>query len=84
MSLYPDLVIEVNLWQKLLAGVWGMALLYAAVFLMLGVARMAVARAAHDEASYQEGRAKALFAGISVVCLAAVAVIVGVALAIVG
>ena len=69
----PDFTIFGNefteLWQKLLAGVWGIALVIAVIFLIVG---------------YKKGRTQAMWAGISLGALAALAVIVGAILALVG
>lgn len=73
-----------QLWQKLLAGIWGMALVIAVVFLVLGFAQMATATASQNAMAHKEGRAKAFGAGISLGCLAALAVIVGAVLSIFG
>jgi len=72
------------LWQKLVAGVWALAIVMAVVFLILGIVQMGQASVSQNPGAHAEGRKKALVAGISLGCLAALAVIVGAILAIFG
>lgn len=72
------------LWQKLVAGIWALAIVMAVVFLILGIVQMGQAAVAQNPGAHAEGRKKALVAGISLGCLAALAVIVGAILAIFG
>jgi hypothetical protein len=73
-----------QLWQKLLAGAWGIAIVAAIVFLIIGLASMATATAGDNPMAYKTGRTKAVWAGISLGLLAALAVIVGGILAVFG
>ncbi len=72
------------LWQKLLAGLWGIAIVLAVVFLILGIISMGKASSGGNPQQYKEGRGQALWAGISLGGLSALAVIVGGVLAIFG
>ena len=72
------------LWQKLLAGAWGMAIVIAIVFLLIGLTSMATATAGSNPMDYKIGRTKAIWAGISLGLLAALVVIVGGILAVFG
>lgn len=72
------------LWQKLLAGLWGLAIVAAVVFLIVNVASMATASAGNNPMEYKTSRTRALVSGISLGCLAALAVIVGAILAVFG
>ncbi|MEA9986081.1 hypothetical protein [Subtercola sp. RTI3] len=71
-----------QLWQKLLAGLWGIAIVLAIVFLILGIVNMGKASSGGNPQAYKEGRVQALWAGISLGGLAALAVIVGAVLAV--
>lgn len=73
-----------QLWQKLLAGAWGIAIVICVVFLLIGIASMATATAGSNPMEYKVGRQKAIWAGISLGLLAAFAVIVGGILAVFG
>ncbi|WP_285037892.1 hypothetical protein [Plantibacter sp. ME-Dv--P-095] len=73
-----------ELWQKLLAGLWGLAIVASVVFLIISIAGMAAASNAGNPQEYKTARNKALGAGIALGCLAALAVIVGAILAIFG
>jgi hypothetical protein len=68
-----------QLWQKLITAVWGIAILASIVYLALGLVSMAGASGTTNPNPQQhaEGRKKALWAGISLAGLAALAVIVG-------
>ncbi len=73
-----------QLWQKLLAGAWGMAIVVAIVFLVIGLTSMATATAGSNPMDYKIGRTKAIWAGISLGLLAALVVLVGAILAVFG
>ena len=73
-----------QLWQKLLAGMWGIGIVAAVVFLIIGLTSMATATAGSNPMEYKVGRTKAVWAGISLGLLAALAVIVGGILAVFG
>lgn len=72
-----------ELWQKLLAGAWGLALVVAVIFLIVGLTAMGKSSDSNPQ-DYKKGRKQAMWAGISLGCLAALAVIVGAILALVG
>ncbi|MGO1612463.1 pilin [Brevibacterium aurantiacum] len=71
-----------ELWQKLLAGVWGIALVIAVLFLIVGIVAMGKNSDSNPH-EYKKGRTQAMWAGISLGGLAALAVIVGAILALV-
>lgn len=73
-----------QLWQKLLAGAWGLAIVFAIVYLVFAIASMATATAGSNPMEYKTGRTKAVWAGISLGLLAALGVIVGGILAVFG
>ncbi len=73
-----------QLWQKLLAGAWGMAIVVAIVFLVIGLTSMATATAGSNPMDYKIGRTKAIWAAISLGLLAALVVLVGGILAVFG
>lgn len=70
------------LWQKLLAGVWALAIVVSVVFLILGILQMGKASVAQNPQGHKEGRTQAVASAISLGGLAALAVIVGAILAI--
>ena len=72
-----------ELWQKLLAGIWGIAIVVAIVYLIIGLLSMGKAGGSNPHA-YKEGRGQAIWAGIALGGLAALAVVVGGILALVG
>jgi len=74
------------LWQKLIAAVWGIAILIAIVYLIVGVVAMAGASGDVNPNPQQHavGRRKALMAVISIGFLAALALIVGAVLTFAG
>ena len=72
-----------QLWQKLIAGIWGIAIVLAVVYLILGITSMATASGpGANPMAHAEGRKKALMAAIALGALAALAVIVGAVLTI--
>lgn len=72
-----------QLWQKLIAGIWGIAIVLAVVYLILGITSMATASGpSANPMAHAEGRKKALMAAIALGALAALAVIVGAVLTI--
>lgn len=73
-----------ELWQKLFAGLWGLAIVAAILFLIVNVASMATASAGNNPQEYKTSRTKALVSGISLGILAAIAVVVGAILAVFG
>jgi len=72
-----------QLWQKLFAGFWGIAIIIAIVFLIRGLVSMAQSSSTNPNA-YQQGRTQAMWAGISLGALVALGVIVGAIIAIFG
>ncbi len=67
-----------QLWQKLLAGLWGLAIIVAIVYLILGVGSMAAASGVSaNPMAHAEGRRKAIGAAIAIAVLATLGVIVG-------
>lgn len=67
-----------QLWQKLIAGLWGLAIIVAVVYLILGVGSMAAASGVNaNPMAHAEGRRKAIGAAIAIGVLAALGVIVG-------
>lgn len=73
-----------QLWQKLLAGTWGIAIVIAVVFLIIGISSMATATAGGNPMDYKVGRTKAIWAATALGLLAALVVIVGGILAVFG
>ena len=73
-----------ELWQKLLAGVWGIGIILAVFFLIIGIVKMAGASSGGNPNEYKTARNQAMWAGISLGVLAALAVIVGAILAVFG
>jgi hypothetical protein len=73
-----------ELWQKLLAGVWGIGIILTIVFLIVGVIKMGSASNSGNPQEYKSARTQALWAGIALGVLAALAVIVGAILAVFG
>ena len=72
-----------QLWQKLIAGIWGIAIVLAVVYLILGITSMATASGpSANPMAHAEGRKKAVMAAIALGALAALAVIVGAVLTI--
>jgi ABC-type uncharacterized transport system permease subunit len=71
-----------QLWQKILAGVWAIAIVLSIVYLIMGVGSMASASGVNaNPMAHAEGRKKATNAAIALGILAALAVIVGAILA---
>lgn len=70
-----------ELWQKIFAGLWGLAVVVTIVFLVLGITKMAQSSSSNPQ-GYKEGRTSALWAGISLGALVALGVIVGAIIAI--
>jgi len=74
------------LWQKLIAAVWGVAILIAIVYLIVGVVGMAGASGDVNPNPQQHavGRKKAMWALVALGALAALALIVGAVLTFAG
>lgn len=73
-----------QLWQKLVAGIWAIAIVLAVIFLIVGVGQMAAASSGGNPAAYKDARTQAMWSGISLGILAALSVIVGAILAFFG
>jgi len=73
-----------ELWQKLIAGLWAIAIILAIAFLVLGITHMAAASSGGNPGAYKDARTQAMWGGISLGLLAALAVIVGAILALFG
>jgi uncharacterized membrane protein len=75
-----------ELWQKLIAAIWAIAIIVAIVYLIRGLVAMAGASGDlnPNPQAHAQGKAKALAAFISLVGLAALAIIVGVTLSLAG
>ena len=71
-----------QLWQKLIAGLWAICIIIAIAYLILGVTAMGKASTGGNPQEYKIGRTQAIWSGISLAGLAAIAVIVGAILAI--
>ena len=86
-GIYPDFSIfglEFNaLWKKVLGGIWAIALVVTVALLIRGLALMGKSDDGNPQA-YKQGRKAAMAAGIALGCLAALTVIVGAILFIVG
>jgi hypothetical protein len=70
-------------WQRLFAVGWGIGLIVAGAYLIVGLVAMAKADSNNPHA-HAEGKKKAMGAGIGLSCLAGFAVIVGAILAVAG
>lgn len=70
-----------ELWQKIIAGLWGLAIIAAVVFLIIGLVTMGQ-NSSSDPQAVAEGKKTALRAGISLGALVALGVIVGAIIAI--
>ena len=73
-----------QLWQKLIAGLWAVAIVIAIVYLIAGLLEMGKATQTGNGQEHAIGRAKAGWAALSLGALAALSVIVGAVLAIFG
>lgn len=66
-----------ELWQKVLAGIWALAIVAAIIYLIVSIANMSKASSSGNPNEYKSARQGAIWAGISLGGLAALAVIVG-------
>lgn len=73
-----------QLWQKILGGLWALAILAAVIFVIIGLGNMAVATSGSNPGAYKDARNQAVWAGISLGVLAALSVVVGAILAFIG
>lgn len=70
-------------WQRLFAVGWGVGIIIAGAYLIIGLVAMAKADANNPHA-HAEGKKKAAGAGIGLACLAGFAIIIGAVLAVAG
>jgi hypothetical protein len=70
------------LWQKIIAGVWGIGIILTVIFLIIGVIQMASASNGGNPMEYKTARNQAMWAAVSLGVLAALGVIVGAVLAV--
>lgn len=86
-GVFPDFSIfgiQFNaLWKKILGGIWAIALVVTVALLIRGLALMGKSDDGNPQA-YKQGKKAAANAGIALACLAALTVIVGAILFIVG
>lgn len=68
-------------WQQLFTALWGICVIVAGVFLVLGITAMANS-GDDDPRGHKKGRSKAMSAGIALALLAGFAIIVGAILAV--
>jgi hypothetical protein len=73
-----------ELWQKIIAGIWGIGIILTIVFVIVGIIKMGSASNGGNPQEYKSARTQAMWAGIALGVLAALAVIVGAILALVG
>lgn len=73
-----------ELWQKILAGAWGLSIVIAAIFLIVAIVKMAGASASENPGAHKQARSQAMWSGIALACLAGIAVITGAILTLVG
>lgn len=86
-GVFPDFSIFgvqfTELWQKILGGIWALALVFSIGYLIWGIVQMGKSDDGNPNA-YKQGRKAAIMAGIALGCLAALTVIVGAILFVVG
>jgi uncharacterized membrane protein YkvI len=84
-GLLPDFTIFgaefTELWQKIFAGLWGLAVIAVIIFLVLGIASMATAGAGNPQARV-DAKKQAIWSGAALGGLVALGVIVGAVIAI--
>jgi hypothetical protein len=73
-----------QLWQKLIAGAWALAIILCIVFFIMSITQMASASSGGNPNEYKTARTQAMWSGVSLGVLAALAVIVGAVLAVFG
>ncbi len=80
-GLLPDFAILggefTELWQKLFAGFWGLAMIAAIVFLVFGIAKLSQAGNTGNPDATRQARGGVIWAAISLGGLVALGVIVG-------
>jgi hypothetical protein len=70
-----------ELWQKLIAAIWGICIVIGVVVLLLGITRMGSASNAQNPNEYRLARLRVTWAALSLGLIAAISVIVGAILA---
>jgi len=70
-----------ELWQKLLGGLWALAIIAAVIFIIVGVVNMAHASTSNNPQEHKHAQKQAVGGGIALGVLAALGVIVGAILA---
>lgn len=75
-----------QLWQKLIAAVWAIGILISIGYLIFGIVAMAGASGDTNPnpQAHSQGRRKSVWAGVSLACLAGLAIIVGAVLSFAG
>lgn len=73
-----------ELWQKLFAGLWGIAIIIAIVYLVIGITAMGKSSSSGNGEEYKTGRKQAMWAAISLGGLVALGIIVGAIIAVFG
>jgi hypothetical protein len=73
-----------ELWQKIIAGIWAIGIILSVIFLIVGIIKMGSSSNSGNPQEYKTARTQAMWAGIALGVLAALAVIVGAILAIAG
>lgn len=73
-----------ELWQKLIAGAWAIGIILCIVFFIMALTQMAAASSGGNPNDYKVARTQAMWSGVSMGFLAALAVIVGGVLAVFG
>ena len=73
-----------ELWQKLIAAIWGICIVIGVVVLLLGITRMGSASNAQNPNEYRIARLRVTWAALSLGMIAAISVIVGAILALFG
>lgn len=66
-----------ELWQKVLAGAWGLALVVCAIFLIVAFSRISTASAQQNDGALATAKSQAAWSGIGLALCLAVAVIFG-------
>lgn len=72
------------LWQRILKGVWGLALVIAVGYMIHGIAMMAAAKKQHHPGDLREGKKEASVAAIAFGALCCLGVIVGAIVSVAG
>lgn len=73
-----------QLWQKLLAGIWGLAIVVSIVFIIMSITKMGAASNSQNPQEYKSARKQFTWSLIALGGLAALSVIIGAVLALFG